>query len=275
MRSTLVFPLASLLVAGVTIASAGVARADFEAEGHVSIGVGDDQSGRGAPPPTVAPAPAPAPVYAPPPPGYGPPHHRRVVVVEREGAYTHDGLYVRFGLGGGGLSYSETNSNDASYSGSASGPGGGVELSIGGTIDPGIVIGGTIFFQEAQQPDFTATTSTGSITTSTQNNLDFLIVGPFIEWYPNPHGGFHFGGFAGLAQVSASTQDGTQVSGSQSSTGIGGGVDVGYDFWILPQWAFGISGRFAGGSMSTNNSDSSTTSQKVSAAQLMFSLLWH
>jgi hypothetical protein len=269
MRSTLVFPLASLFAAAVTASSTGTARADFEAEGHVSIGVGDDQSGRGAPPPTVAPAPAPAPVYAPPPPGYGPPHYRRVVVVERDSAYTHDGMYFRFGLGGGGLAASTEGSQS-----STSGTGLGLELSLGGTIDPGIVIGGTIFFQQANQSaTATVDTAAGTVTSSLSYNLNFLVMGPFIEWYPNPHGGFHFGGFAGLAGVNTSSSDGS--SSSSTSTGFGGGVQAGYDFWLSRQLSFGLSGRFAAGTISDSSNGSSAPSLTVSAGQLMLSLLWH
>ncbi len=263
-----------LLVPALASADGGVT---VEGSGSVTVG------GPGAPPPAAAPPPpvvynpnapgAPAPVYngpgaypppPPPPPPPGPP----------PGAYTHDGFYLRMALGAGALGVTAKTDPDSGSEVKYSGGGAGMDLAIGGTLDPGIVLGGEFVFQQAVKPDVSVNgNKIGSLT----SNLNFGILGPFIDWFPNPETGFHFGGFLGSAVVTMSDQNGN--TNSNSLNGWGGGVHVGYDFWVAQQWSLGVLGKFYGASLHDNNASNNSGNVKVtenaSAFTLSFSVLYH
>src|SRR4029079_12839776 len=72
---------------------------------------------------------------------------------------TRDGFYLRLGLGGSGLSMSRSGHVSAggsapTYVGDSSiaGGGGALELVLGGTLRPGLVLAGTIVYQNVSDP---------------------------------------------------------------------------------------------------------------------------
>lgn len=236
--------------------------------GSVTVQIGTQPS---APPPAAPPPAAPPPAYAPPPPppAYAPPpppprHHG-------SGVNVHDGFYFRIGLGVGGFTAKGTVSPDTlggSYT--ISGGGAGVDLALGGTLFPGFVIGGELVFQQVSKPNVSLA---GATDATAKNDANFGILGPFFDWYPNPRGGFHFGGVIGPAVLSASdSQTGDTLS---SSKGAGASLTAGYDFWVSPQWSIGLGARLFGGSVSQSYGDGSTEKNRVSGATLSVSALWH
>ncbi len=147
---------------------------------------------------------------------------------------THDGLQFRGAVGFGYLSDGE--SNDATLHGGA----GVLEVYLGGTPARGLVVGGFVSGASAIGPSV----STDTITvTDTDTRLTLFTVGPYIDYYPNPHGGLHILGTLGFANLTASYDDGT-VSTRDSATGITLGGGIGYDWWVSRDWSLGILGRF-------------------------------
>jgi hypothetical protein len=63
-------------------------------------------------------------------------------------------------------------------------------------------------------------------------------VGAFVDAYPRPSGGLHFGGLLALASLHETTDD-----GSQSTDFDGGGallmLFAGYDAWVARSWSLG------------------------------------
>jgi hypothetical protein len=163
-------------------------------------------------------------------------------------ARNHDGFYLRLGLGGGSLKTSGSFSPDIGIS-DFSLKGGGVmfDLSIGGTVGSGFVIAGDYVFLQASKPTVSATISGQSLSATATNDANVGVIGPMVEWFPDPRGGFSFGGSVGVAALTVSDPQGNTTAGER---GFGGSLRIGYDFWIADQWSLGVAGRFLGGSVS-------------------------
>ena len=194
-----------------------------------------------APPPEptpVAPAPAEAtPVEAPvAEPRYGAPprperHGRRVAVP--------GGLYIRLGAGLGfpfgpeiSDDYEELAGDDLRFSGQALA----LEVLAGGAALPWLVVGAG-FVQDV-------------IVGGTVRNADddereiarglyYAIIGPFIDVYTSPPGGFHMQALIGFAHMSPS------YDLSQAATGIGTVLGLGYELRASKRWNVGVLGRLA------------------------------
>jgi hypothetical protein len=106
----------------------------------------------------------------------------------------------------------------------------------------------------------------------------FDIVGVFVDAFPNPSGGFHFGGLFGGSAYRL--QD--QFDGDRQSTGWGAAGWVGYGFWIGSEWSLGGIARVSGGitkstfDMPIQNTATSVDEQASSKAfSILFTALYH
>lgn len=180
--------------------------------------------------------------------------------ITKKGIREHDGLYLRVGLGGG---YLDVHSRFAGYKFSLSGGAMGVDLMIGGTPSPGLVVGGGYWLSSVSSPnvELDGESSTASGT------LDFGLIGPFIDFFPNPKGGFHAGGLLGIAMLSAADSSGSTQGEDE---GFGGGLFAGYDVWIADQWSLGGSVRAGMGSISSEGETFTPMNIEV-----MFTGLYH
>ncbi len=178
----------------------------------------------------------------------------------------HDGFYFRGSIGGGALGavFEVDGLEDTEVDGGAFS----LDLMFGGTPADGLVIGGAYFFSQAQKPNV----KRGSFEDESPNNFNFGIIGPFLDWFFMPDGGFHAGIILGGAAANVTNNDGTEKS--STATGGGGGLFLGYDFWIADQWSLGILGRATGGSVT--NSDA-RTEEKITVANfaLLGTVLYH
>jgi hypothetical protein len=183
---------------------------------------------------------------------------------------------VRFALGGGGFSAKggpQSTNGTSLPDFTISGGGMGMDFAIGGTPSPGLVLGGEFFFQQATKPnvDYNGTS------VQAQNNANFGLLGPFIDWYPDPSGGFHLGAMIGISVLTVSDQNGNTVSdgnGNQASErGGGGAFSIGYDFFVSPQFSLGVLGKLFGGTVSSDAGNGINEKYSVSGGSLMFSML--
>jgi hypothetical protein len=149
-------------------------------------------------------------------------------------AYRHDGFYFRF-------------SNETTYLGfhgegpegkaSIKGLGSGGVLMIGGTPLPGLVIGGTLG-SSTLRGKFNGRPRDADESDATIARAD---VGAFVDWFPQPDGGWHVGaaiGFGLPALTKSAIEDAVGAS-------VVGKVFGGYDWWIGPQWSLGLGALFA------------------------------
>jgi hypothetical protein len=163
------------------------------------------------------------------------------------GDETHDGFQFR---GAVGLAYISDSESFSGASGSATiyGGSGMAELYFGGAPFPGLTIGGTLGSVVAFGPSVSAGGQTA--TTDNSTKLNFFTIGPYVDYYPDPHGGFHVLGTLGFASLSASNGSGQS---SDASTGFEIGAGVGYDWWVSANWSLGILGRFTIAPLSQSN----------------------
>ncbi|MFI5298276.1 MAG: hypothetical protein ACHREM_09280 [Polyangiales bacterium] len=165
---------------------------------------------------------------------------------ERYDDYVYDGFYFRFGIGGGGISASPTIDGDTTDGFTTRGAGLAAELMVGGSVAPGVALGGALFYQQAVNP--TVTNNGVDYRPNTDKNLNFVFLGPFVDWHPNPRRGFHVGAFGGLARLTMT--DPTGATTSYSPVGGALGLMIGHDFWVTPDFSLGLSFHAAGGAVS-------------------------
>jgi hypothetical protein len=176
-------------------------------------------------------------------------------------------------LSGTGAGTATTEYNNDS---TVKGPGGAFELSIGGTVGSGLVICGTLFAQSVRDPKVEPDDDTLP-DADLESDLSFGLIGPGLHWYPDPTGGFHFGGTLGLAYAFAKSPENSPF---KNIGGVGGGLSlaIGYDFWISDQWSLGAMARLTGATLHGETTESGLTGKeddKVSAFALMFTALYH
>jgi hypothetical protein len=187
--------------------------------------------------------------------------------------YRHGGFYLGVHSGVGFFSLKGSGPlGDASLGGLASV----ADLRIGGTIAPGLVLGGV--FREWTTtgtfdggPPITATrthfvngvSKTDPITLSGNARALAFEVGAFIDWFPNPEKGWHVGASVGLGGVSVSDDSATNSVGGD----VTGSIFGGYQWWIGPSWSLGLQGVLSGGTATKlDDSDQADTGYKLRPA---------
>ena len=154
--------------------------------------------------------------------------------------YYHDGFYLRISSGFSYLHVSTSlNNNDST--GSLSGGGSSFDIMVGGTPAPGLVVGGGLLWQMAFDPSSTVTrrgTAVTGIDSGSNGNVGLLLIGPMIDAFPAPTGGFHVGGLLGFAA------NGLKDNQDNLSAGLGFSAWTGYMWWVSGQWSLGAMLRF-------------------------------
>lgn len=229
------------------------------------------------PPPEPAapplPPPPPPPYNPPPPPPYTGPPMNTGSLGGGDVPYFHDRFYLRLSLGGGTMGTSGTFDPDDGSTFDTRGGCFAFDLAIGGTPVPGFVIGGNYAFQESFKPHVKIRSGALSVDGDSDTNTVFSVLGPFVDWFPDPSGGFHFGGTLGFGVLSVADDSGS-VSNSVSESGFGGALRIGYDAWVSRQWALGVLGQFVGGRVSSN-SRTPNERDSVTSFAVLFTALYH
>ena len=179
----------------------------------------------------------------------------------------HDGFYLRGALGlglGSALVSSDTKSiGDYSFSGGV----GASDLWIGGTPTPGLAMGAAISVLGLNSSRRTVDDRrvSGDVTGGSG------LLGYFVDVFPEPERGFHFGGALGIASGSAKVKD-----GPREFEGGGLGLEAwgGYDFWVGPQWSLGGMARLLG-SVTRDKKDDVNYESSLGALTLSFTALYH
>jgi hypothetical protein len=154
----------------------------------------------------------------------------------------HDGFYLRLGAGPVYARTSVRTDRVSQPDVAVRGIGGGFELWAGGTPYRGITIGGLIGFNQITTDEATVGSSGHA-----PGVASTTLAGVFIDSYPDPQQGFHFGGWI----AGAATEVKTEPAGDLGETDFSGGgialaVFVGLDAWIARQWSFGALLRVGG-----------------------------
>jgi hypothetical protein len=136
-----------------------------------------------------------------------------------------------------------------------SGIGPSVELALGGTVAPGLVIGGGIYGTSVPSPEYSAQgqTSNGGL-------ASVSMIGPFVDYYFNPNQGFHGEAAVGYTALSAAkAEDDPYPTEDSSGGGFGVVLGVGYEWWVGDEWSLGALGRvqYVSGSVKGADTDNS------------------
>lgn len=147
---------------------------------------------------------------------------------------THDGFYLRMGLGGGtGRITSKASNTEAVYSGG----GVAVDLLMGGTIANTVAIGGGFVTMAISAPDVELTQGGETVSLDGDGDISMSTLGPLVDVFFGPQSGAHVGFMLGLATI-----DFEQTA--DASNGWGMVLFGGYDFWVSNQWALGVNARY-------------------------------
>jgi len=176
-------------------------------------------------------------------------------------------------IGGGGLVAERE--YDASSLGKSTlrGGGGAIDLLIGGTPTPGFVIGGGFLLNGAQDPS--NETAAGDFDTDAQTST--LILGPFIDGFPDPEGGLHIGGMLGLAGYAVDSDD--DALKDEETNGFGGALWIGLGGWVGTAWA--LDGMLSFTGVATRGEfelpDGTDVTEDVTAGtfSILFTALYH
>jgi len=185
--------------------------------------------------PPAPPAPAALPVAPAPAPAPGDEH----TLPSR--SRVHEGFYLRLSTGPNLITL---RGHGPSGSASLTDAGGGGFIAIGGAIMPGLVLAGTlqgtVFDAEFKGGPFEDATVTSKGKTREASNRatgGFGMIGALVDWYPQPRGGWHLGGSAGVGAVVLSNSADDSVYGGAN---FAGSVFGGYDWALARNWGLGL-----------------------------------
>ncbi len=178
--------------------------------------------------------------------------------------YRHDHLFLKMGalLGPAFHNYDADLYTGVRHRGHATSVNAGLELMLGGSLRPGLALGGglMVFAQPSPRYDNAAVTKGWDKVSGGTGSL-----GVFAQFYPRPASGLHLIAFAGLAlemvrfeqrdpanpyECPAIAPDciARNLRTIQEERRFTGGAFMlagGYDFWIAKQWSLGVTGRVA------------------------------
>ncbi len=101
-----------------------------------------------------------------------------------------------------------------------------VDLSAGWTTWRGVVVGAGVFSGYAPSV---------SVPSGADTSVSTTVLGPMVDWYPNPNGGVHFLGALGLGMTNFAISGASELG----SSGVGIVLGSGYSTWISPKWSVG------------------------------------
>jgi hypothetical protein len=113
------------------------------------------------------------------------------------------------------------------------GLGSGGIVALGGTPAPGLALA-VAFGGLSVRNDFDGS----PIEPDGDATANLAQLGLLADWFPDPNGGWHVGGMAGVAGVGlADSAIADSIGGAFTGALLGG-----YDWWIGPQWTLGLMG---------------------------------
>jgi hypothetical protein len=157
--------------------------------------------------------------------------------MQRAGYHVHDGFYLRLGAGIGGGHTSVSSDNAPNFG--VGGPGLALNLWIGGTPWRGVAIGGLASYQGQNEGG----TVVEGKDTGAGSGAGVFLLGPFIDAFPDPLRGLHFGGSLALAGVGTKADSHALELDYDVKDYNGGGLGasgwIGYMGFVGPEYSMG------------------------------------
>jgi len=177
--------------------------------------------------------------------------------------HMHDGFYARANLGIGSLWATFDDDHPSGDDLRGAGMQFSLDLLLGGSPSPDVAIGGGLMLLGAPSVDL----ERGRL--EQDRAVQAAVVGAFIDGFPMPNKGWHFGGFIGFAGVNIEKNANDDI---QETGGFGGAFWFGHDFWVAGEWSVGPLLRFAG---TLTGSDERSVDVSTFSATLAFTGLYH
>jgi hypothetical protein len=192
-------------------------------------------------------------------------------VASKPRGFVHDGFYLRFAVGAGYgrvlVQTDRVSQPDVTQTGFS----GALDVWAGYSVAPGFVVGPGLSLSSQG----TKSASMGDKTSSATGTMGLLSV--FIDAYPSPQRGEHFGGLLAIASLRQTTDDGSPTTDYEGG-GLGLFVFAGYDAWIGREWSLGALCRMGGVATRGQTSDNGEQIDKQGVmyeAALLVSVLHH
>jgi len=201
--------------------------------------------------------------------------------------YLHDGLYLRFS-GGIGIGYDFIDASDERFHFASSdfkrgrhyGFAVATELAGGGTPHPGLVIGGGLYTVWVPSSSAYTRVSPGVYEFEP---FQLALVGPMVDWYPFPRGGWHAQAAVGLTSFVAGQGNPAGVVATETvpiaraHTAVGYGImlSAGYEWWVGEQIGVGPLLRMVRGWADGTDEDGVTWEHDAVGYLVMLSVTYH
>ncbi len=158
------------------------------------------------------------------------------LALAQSGVEEHDGLQLSLGVG---VAYSHTSIGldpkpSGSKDASVAGLGVGAQILIGGTLAPGLVLGGGSMGGHFISPTLTVGEHEGD----SDGDLAANLLGVYVDYYPDPRSGLHL-----LALVGGATLEDGNDATDGVAVGFGAAAGAGHQWWIGEQWSLGVLAR--------------------------------
>lgn len=146
---------------------------------------------------------------------------------------SHDGgFFLRLA---GGAAFAATEITDGDDKIKIDGPGGDMNIAIGGVITPGLAIHGTLFGWFLSEPDVDINGMSGTL----NSDLNLTAIGGGITYYIEP-ANVYFSFSAGGGEISIEA-DNVMIT---SDTGLVIDASLGKEWWTSDNWGLGVAGSF-------------------------------
>lgn len=161
------------------------------------------------------------------------------------GRHTHDGFYAAAEVGIGTLLLSSRASISNGFRQAVPSSARGtvapaLGLAAGGTLPAGLVLGARLLLSDAPAPVIDTLGSSFEVPEMRIRMNDLALFG---EYYPDVHGGLHFGGSLGILRIavdhSRDVLGDSRLPESKEQTGISLALDAGYSLWVGRQLSLG------------------------------------
>jgi hypothetical protein len=174
---------------------------------------------------------------------------------------------------GGGAIVTEREYDNSGFSNSTIRGGGlAIDFLLGGTPTPGFVIGGGFLSNGMDNPS----NETTAEKRDTEWTVTTSVVGPFVDGFPDPEGGFHLGGMLGLANLIVQDDDDL---GDEQTGGFGAALWAGYGGWVGSEWSLGGMLRLTGATtrreFELDDGSDVVEELRVGTFTILFTALYH
>lgn len=187
---------------------------------------------------------------------------------QRYGGYGHQGLYVHFELGLGGM---ETKTSGAAPELTLSGAAGQFAIAVGGSITPQLGLGAELWEAAGWSPNVRASDGSASFTSDDSSSFTLLGLGPRLTfWIAPEYLNMYLSATPSLTWLSY------DINGERRSnkTGAGLRLAVGKEWWLVhSQWGFGISAQLH--LASNRDRDFNEITWKTVGGGINFSTTWN